>query len=117
MTKLRTVFILTISFITLSSCGQASKHVDNGVYTVDNSIKKQVDKKGKSFNCVYLSSIDFKMYQNDIVIGDTYTKGKSIHECMTMTTIQGDTINIIGFMGMFAGFGYQIALFKDTCIV
>jgi hypothetical protein len=34
-----------------------------------------------------------------------------------MTSLDGDTINITGFMGMFAGFGYQIALFKDTCIV
>jgi hypothetical protein len=61
--------------------------------------------------------MDFKMLENDSVVADTYAQGKSIDECMMMSLLEGDTINITGFMGMFAGFGYQIALFKDTCIV
>jgi len=36
---------------------------------------------------------------------------------MTISSLDGDTISITGFMGMFAGFGYQVALFRDTCIV
>ena len=117
MTKLGSLSFLTLFIITFSSCGQKSKAVDNGAYIVDNSIKSQVDKKVKSLNGVTISSMDFRMYENDSLIGDTYPTGKSIDECMTMTTLQGDTININGFMGMFAGFGYQIVLFKDTCIV
>jgi len=117
MTKLGTIFFLTLSFVTLTSCGQTSKPSNNSAYTVDNSVKAKVDKKVKSFNGVTMSSMDFRMYENDSLIGDTYAKGKSIDECMTMSTLQGDTINIVGFMGMFAGFGYQIELFKDTCIV
>lgn len=117
MKKLATLFFVTLSISILSSCGQTSKPIDNGSYIVDNSIKSQVDKKVKSFNGVTMSSMDFKMYDNITLIADTYAKGKSIDECMTMATLRGDTINIVGFMGMFAGFGYQITLFKDTCIV
>jgi len=117
MTNISTLFISAILLMTISSCGQTAKTVDNGAYVVDPNVKDKVDRKVKSFNGITMSSMDFKMYENDSIIGDTYAKGKSIDECMTMTTLQGDTINIVGFMGMFAGFGYQIALFKDTCIV
>ena len=117
MTNISTLLILTFFFITLSSRGQTPKSIDNGSFVVDQSITAMVDKKVKSFNGVTMSSMDFKMFENDSIIADTYAKGKSIDECMTMSSLDGDTINITGFMGMFAGFGYQIALFKDTCIV
>ncbi len=64
-----------------------------------------------------MASMDFKMFENDSLIGDTYATGKSIDECMIMALQEGDTINITGFLGMTAAFGYEIALFKDTCIV
>lgn len=117
MRNISTIFISTLLLITFSSCGQTPKSFYNGAYVVDPGIKVTVDKKVRSFEGVTMTSMDFKMYENDSLIGDTYSKGKSIDECMTKATLDGDTINIIGFMGMFAGFGYQIALFKDTCIV
>ena len=117
MIKFTTLLNSLFLFIALTSCGQTQKPFDNGSYIVDNSIKQQVDKKVKSYNGVNLSSMDVKLFENDSVIADTYSKGKSIDECMTFTTLEGDTINITGFAGMFAGFGYQIALFKDTCII
>lgn len=61
--------------------------------------------------------MDVKFFENDSLVYDTYSKRKSIDECMIYGSLEGDTINIIGFAGMFAGFGYQIALFKDSCIV
>lgn len=117
MTNISMHFISTLLLIALSSCGQTPKGFDNGSYVVDPGIKSKVDKKVKSFNGMTMSSMDFKMFENDSIVGDTYAKGKSIDECMTMSSLDGDTINITGFMGIFAGFGYQIALFKDTCIV
>jgi hypothetical protein len=117
MTNILTLFISTLLLIAFNSCGQPPKGIDNGAYVVDQSIKAKVDKKVKSFNGVTMTSMDFKMFENDSIVADTYAKGKSVGECMTMTSLDGDTINITGFMGMFAGFGYQIALFKDTCIV
>ena len=117
MTNISTLFISTLLLIALSSCGQTPKSFDNGAYVVDQSIKDKVDKKVKSFNGVTIGSMDFKLFANDSIVTDTYANGKSVDECMTMTSLDGDTINITGFWGMFAGFGYQIALFKDTCIV
>ncbi|THU37980.1 hypothetical protein FAM09_14935 [Niastella caeni] len=117
MTNISKLFFPTILLIALTFCGQTPKSFDNGAYVVDPSIKSRIDKKVKSFNGVTMSSMDFKLFKNDSILADTYAKGKSIDECMTMTSLDGDTINIIGFMGMFAGFGYQIALFKDACIV
>lgn len=117
MRNISTLCISTILLLALSSCRQTPKSNDNGAYVVDQSIKAKVDKKVKSYNGVTRSSMDFKMFENDSIVVDTYAKGKSVDECMTMTSLDGDTINITGFMGMFAGFGYQIALFKDSCIV
>jgi hypothetical protein len=117
MTSISTLLISALLLIALSSCGQTPNIIDNGAYVVDQSIKAKVDKKVKSFDGITMSSMDFKMFENDSIVADTYAKGKSVDECMTMTSLDGDTINITGFMGMFAGFGYQIALFKDTCIV
>ena len=117
MTNISTLFILTLILTALSSCGQTPKGFDNGAYVVDQNIKAKVDKKVKSFYGVTESSMDFKVFQNDRIVGNTYDRGKSIDKCMTTSSLDGDTLNITGFIGMFGGFGYQIALFKDTCIV
>jgi hypothetical protein len=117
MRNLITLINFLFLLITLTSCGQTQKPIDNGSYIVDNSIRQQVDRKVKSYNGVTMSSMDVKLFENDSVTADTYSNGKSIDECMTFSVLEGDTINITGFAGMFAGFGYQIALFKDTCII
>lgn len=117
MTNILKLFISSLLLIASGYCGQTPKSFHNGSYVVDPSIKATVDNKVKSFNGVTMSSMDFKMFENDSIVGDTYAKGKSIDECMIMVALDGDTINITGFMGMFVGFGYQIALFKDTCII
>jgi hypothetical protein len=101
MTNISTLFISSLLLIALSSCGQTPKVIDNGAYVVDQSIKTKVDKKAKSFNSVTMSSMDFKMFENDSIVVDTYAKGKSVDECITMTSLEGDTINITRFMGMF----------------
>lgn len=103
-------------FIFFTSCGQTPKTFYNGAYIVDNNVKKQVEKEVSSFNGIIFGAMDFKMFENDSLIADTYSKGKSI-ECITMTTLDGDTANIAGFVGISAAFGFKIALFKDTCII
>jgi hypothetical protein len=113
LTTLFTVFL----FLALSSCGQNPGPVNYHGYSVDNMVKKSVALKVKSFNGAAQSSMDFKMYENDSLIADTYATGKRIDECMTMTSLEGDSINITGWLGISAAFGYQIVLFRDTCIV
>ena len=107
-------FIL-INFL-FSACGQTRTYGNKSTYQINSEVEEQIEQKVKTFNGVSMSSMDFKMYQNDTLIADTESKGKSI-ECMLLTTLFGDTVSITGFIGMFAGFGYQIELFKDTCIV
>jgi hypothetical protein len=117
MKKITTFIRFILLLAVLTSCGQTQKPFDNGSYTVDNSIKQKVDKKVKSYNGITMSSMDFKLFENDSIAVDTYSEGKSIDECLTFTRVEGDTINVLGWAGMFAGLGYQITLFKDTCIV
>ncbi len=117
MMKVFAFFISTLLLLTSNSFGQASKSSHIGVYVVDSNIRAVVNEKVKSLNGITMSSMDFKMYKNDSIVGDTYSNGKSIDQCMIYTTLEADTISIVGFMGMFAGFGYHIALFKDSCIV
>ena len=69
MIKFTTVFSLTLLLVALTSCGQTSNPFHNGAYLVDNNIKQQVDKKVKSLNGVTMSSMDFKMFVNDSLIG------------------------------------------------
>ncbi len=61
--------------------------------------------------------MDIKIFENDSITWDTYATGKSIDECFTTASVDNNTINIVSFLGLTAGFGYQIQLSKDTCIV
>ncbi len=88
----------------------------NAAYTINPAVKDEVAKKISSVNDIVLGAIDYKLYENDSLIIDSHSTGKS-GECFTMASLEGDTINITGFMGMFAGFGYTIALYKDSCVV
>ncbi len=115
--KLNNIFFALISACIIQlSCSQQQKKADYGAYTVDGSIKNVVDKKISSSHDLNMGAMDFRIFENDSVTADSWAKGQSI-ACMTLATLDGDTINITGFAGMFAGFGFQLALFKDTCIV
>jgi hypothetical protein len=100
----------------LISCTHTGSAESKAAYTVDPAVKDEVAKKISSVNDIILGAIDYKLYENDSLIIDSHNTGKS-GECFNMASLEGDTINITGFMGMFAGFGYTITLYKDTCIV
>lgn len=116
MTRLRINFISLFLYIAITSCGQTQKKTVFKGYTIDNKIKQEVDKKVESFLGRTTSKVDFKMYENDSLIVDSYSKGKSF-DCITMSTLEGDTVNIVGFIGMSAALGFKISLFRDTSIV
>jgi hypothetical protein len=102
--------------LSLISCTQTGSAESKAPYTIDPAVKDEVAKKISSVNDIILGAIDYKLYENDSLIIDSHSTGKS-GECFNMASLEGDTINITGFMGMFAGFGYTIALYNDTCIV
>jgi len=107
------ILIFTLLF-SLTSCLQAQQ--DNTNYKVDGNIKETVDNQTSSTNGVAMGHMEVKMFENDSLIFDSYGKDKKL-EFFTMTTIKNDTIHIIGFAGMFAGFGFYLDLFKDSCTI
>jgi hypothetical protein len=107
---------IAIACFCLISCTHTASVEPNAAYTINPSVKGEVAKKISSVNDIILGAIDYKLYENDSLIIDSHSTGKS-GECFTMASLKGDTINITGFMGMFAGFGYTIELYNDTCII
>ena len=93
---------------------------------IDSSIKSKLeenknnqipfDKLKKLISLNGFGTMDFKIYQDDSIIADTYKEGKSM-DCIIMAYLEGDTVNLSGYFGLTAGFGFAIALFADTCIV
>jgi hypothetical protein len=106
-----------ILLLLFGACHQTSKPIVTGAYTIDPSIKSEVEAHVQSARRMMLSSMDFRLHEDDSVVADTYASGKPIKECMTMATLNGDTIHITVLLGISAAFGYQIALVRDTAVV
>jgi hypothetical protein len=115
MTK-RTI-CCAILLVLLGACRQPPKPIVTGAYTIDPSIKSKVEAHVETAGRTMLSSMDFRLHEDDSVVADTYASGKPIKECMTMATLNGDTIHITVLLGISAAFGYQIALVRDTAVV
>jgi len=109
-------FLFLFLLVCFCSCSHTGTTESNGAYSTNPTVKDDVAKKISSANGIILGAIDYKLYENDSLIIDSHEKGKSA-ECFTMASLEGDTISITGFMGMFAGFGYTIELYRDTCII
>ena len=91
MKKLTISFYFTFFFVVLTSCGQVQKQPGNGAYIVDGAIKRKVDEKARTFFSKTISSMEVKAFENDSVILDTYSKGKSIDDCILISSLEGDT--------------------------
>jgi len=106
--------IISTSLFFFTSCLQAQQDKIN--YKVDSSIKEKVNKQTSSTNGAALGHMEVKMFENDSLIFDSNGKDKKL-EFFTMTNMKKDTIHIIGFSGIFSGFGFYLALCKDSCSI
>ena len=106
--------IIPVLFFLFTNSSKAQ--FDKTNYIVDRNIKENIDKHTSLTNGVAIGHMEVKMFENDSLIFDTYGKEKKL-EFITMTTIKNDTIHIIGFAGMFAGFGFYLDLFNDSCTI
>ena len=98
------------------SCAQTDKNEHSYSLSIDGSVKGEVEKNLTTYDKVIMGGMKCKMFENDSLIADTYKRDKS-SECILFASIDNDTINIRGQIGMFDGFGYSITLVKDTCFV
>lgn len=101
----------------LAYCSPSQRSIGN--YTVDSSIKREVDEQTVSMDGATTGAMTFTIYKDNSIISSTDSTPSTVKgiQGMTYATLEGDTINITGFLGMSAGFGFHITLFKDTCIV
>jgi hypothetical protein len=63
-----------------------------------------------------MGSMDCKVFTNDSLTFDSYAMKRSV-QCEIIATSDNDTITIQTIAGRFDRFGFQILLFKDSCIV
>lgn len=54
---------------------------------------------------------------DDSVVAGTYSNGKRIDDCFILSTLNGDSLNIMVFARLFAGFGFTLTFIEDSCIV
>jgi len=117
MIDFKILYISVLLLIGFNSYGQELKIVETESYTIDQSVQSKVDDRVTAANDIILSSMDIKMYADDSLIIDSYASGESLNWCTIISSLDGDTISIIGFYGMFGGFGYQITIYSDTCLI
>ena len=106
-----------ILLLLVGACRQPPKPVVTEAYTIDPAIRSEVEAHVQTADKMMLSSMDFRLHEDDSVVVDTYALGKHMKEGMTMATLNGDTIHITVLLGISAAFGYQIALVRDTAVV
>lgn len=117
MTQIKVILVFIFLGMVSNSCGQTYHDNTNMSYSINPSIKTKINSKVQSSNEVVWTSMDIKEFENDSVTWNTYANGKSLDECMTLSSLDNDTINILSFFGFSAAFGYQITITKDICLV
>jgi len=94
----------------------AQTRQDYTTFKVDRSVKDTVDKLTTLTDGFATGQMKIRLFVNDSLFFDTYDKDENL-EFFTMTFIEKDTIQIIGFFGMFVGFGFYLDLFKGGCSI
>src|SRR5687767_1233025 len=103
------VSILTSTFI--DSSGQTQDSLAHSLYSVDKQIDLQLKKFPPADTGTLKNSMTIKVFWNANTFFD-----QSL-DCFTKSFLRNDTIYIIGHMIGELGYGFELALFKDSCIV
>lgn len=83
-------------------------------YLVDKSIKDSIDVNTETHNNVTMGKMECIMIANDDTLFDSHKKGKKI-SFFVMPFLSHDSIQLLGFAGMFAGFGFNALIKGDSC--
>jgi hypothetical protein len=119
MTK--NLLILLTLFCGLTSCGQTTSKKEGNGFTIDPSIKNEVEKhieNSKEFDAfkdkmqVYANSVLTESYENDsLILSNDDIKNKTLFKSFYLW--RNDTLNIDGAYGLFGGTGFCIK-YKDN---
>jgi hypothetical protein len=112
------LFLLLSTQVCLAQTGDSliAPGQANLAYTVDPAVAAQVQAHMTSENKLSLGSVYVEILENDSNVMGKELMAKPL-PCMIITQRQGDTVLILGHVGMFTGFGFLVALFGDSCIV
>jgi hypothetical protein len=109
---MRIKFILSAFILVLTALPtHAQTPLTNGLYTIDQKIALQVKK---------FPMIDSGRLRNSMKIKvpwDNHTFFDQSLDCFTRSLLLNDTIYITGHIFGLLGYGFQLVLFRDSCIV
>lgn len=119
MTKYLIIIITFCS--TLCSCAQSTKDISTGGFTIDPTIKPEVEKyispsefgAGQDKILIYNNLMLVYFYENDKLNISLKEQDKKSTVFKSFYYWQGDTLGIDGAFGLFGGTGFSIKIVKD----
>ncbi|HEY9702264.1 MAG TPA: hypothetical protein V6C58_07445, partial [Allocoleopsis sp.] len=85
-------------------------------YSIDKKV--EIDQKRFEFvdSGVTKKSMKIRVFWDDRAFFNNYDDDKAL-DCFTLSTIKNDTISIVGYMNGMLGYGFNLKLIGDTCII
>ena len=108
--------IYIIAFLCPLSCTSQQDNIKPGKYLVDKNILQKVEKFVKNEEGMLVGQMDIRVLENDKEVQNTFGTDKKV-SFFTTTNISNDIIMISAHAGMFAGFGFELYIWKDSCVV
>lgn len=115
MINLNLICFLFVFIMVAGSCRDSSNYSASGIYIVDSSLRKEIDKNLQGIEKAML--MDIKFYKNDRQTEISDSMRHEFEQCLTHATVNDGKANIYFLAGINSGFIGQITLFKDSCIV
>src|SRR4030095_4022310 len=112
----RIIATIVFFFIATSLQAQQERPLARDLYLVDKKVEIEEKKFEFIDTGVLKSAMKIRVFWNDNIFFNNYDEG-SVLDCFTLSTINGDTISIIGYMVGMVGYGFTLKLFGDSCIV
>lgn len=82
-------------------------------FSVDSTIRPVIDPAISKETYAALPAMDVQMFVNDKVVLNTFEQEKKV-QFLTHAYYERDTLYILGFAGMFSGFGFYLDLYADS---
>ena len=109
------ILVSVFALEVIQSRGQAHPLLAHTLYSVDKQIDLQISKFGWVDTGTLKHSMTIKVLtDNNSFLNNTMFN--QTLDCYTTSFLKGDTINITGYMIGQLGWGFELVLYKDSCI-